>query len=316
MKETNSPPSPLLAAPLQKGDTIGLVSPAGPVQDEKKIIAGIRLIREMGFEVKFLREQRLATEGYLAGSDQDRADEFNRLWADPGIKALLAVRGGYGCLRMAGSLDSDLIRQNPKMLIGFSDITVLLHAVLNETDLITFHGPVLSTLTKCDRESVQTFFATLTGRFPARIKPAHLEILVPGRARGRLLGGNLTTLVHLVATPYEPAWDGALLFLEDTDEPPYRVDRLLTHLKLAQRLNGLRGLILGSFTAGNSVNVSGSYTDPVWNRVLELMAEQDIPVWANFPIGHGTRNHILPLGIEAEMDSGSGTLRFLEPCTA
>ena len=304
-----------------KGDTIGLVMPAGPVQNEEHFVAGVRLLREMGFAVKFGQDVPDRKTGYLAGDDAERAREVHELWADPEVKALLAVRGGYGCLRTVELLDMELIRQHPKLFIGFSDVSVLLAALTKATGLVTFHGPVLTTLTRSDPETIQSFFEALTGRLPRLIRPGGIEILASGPlARGRLLGGNLTTLTHLLATPHELSWRNALVFLEDVGEPAYRLDRLLTHLKQAGRLDKLAGLLLGSFHAFHADSGEDSCetadAEQVWNRALELLGNDHIPIWGNFPVGHGVRNLVLPLGVEAELDSGNGTLRLLGPCTA
>jgi muramoyltetrapeptide carboxypeptidase len=213
-------------------------------------------------------------------------------------------------------LDMDLIRQQPKMLIGFSDITILLNVISKKTGLVTFHGPVLSSLTKSDGQSIDTFFQTLTGRPPSAVKPDDLEIIKSGNAIGTLRGGNLATLVHLIGTPYEISWDRTLLVIEDIGELPYRVDRMLTQLKQAGRFERLNGLILGTFSADPAHGDGAMDYESVWNRAQELVGEQDIPIWANFPVGHNARNTILPIGIEAEMDSATGTLNFLGPCTS
>jgi muramoyltetrapeptide carboxypeptidase len=306
----------LLPPPLKKGDTIGLVAPAGPVREQEPFTDGIRLLREMGFQVKYNRDLIASGEGYLAAADRERADDFNHLWADEEVKALLCVRGGYGCLRIIEMLDMELIRQQPKMLIGYSDITVLLNVICRETGLVTFHGPVLSSLTHSDSHSIDVFFQTLTGRPPSALKPDGLEILLPGNATGTLRGGNLATLVHLLGTPFEISWDNSLLIIEDIGEAPYRVDRMLTQLKKAARLDRLSGLILGTFTDETAPGNGAMDYEAVWNRTLELVGEQKIPVWANFPAGHTPRNTMLPLGIEAEMHSTNGTLNFLGPCTS
>jgi muramoyltetrapeptide carboxypeptidase len=309
MNATNDPPAePLLPLRLERGDTIAIVAPAGPILKEEEFIAGVKLLREAGFEVKFSREI-MRKDGYLAGSDHERAEELHQLWADPEVKALLAARGGYGSLRMLPLLDMKLIRRHPKLFIGFSDITVLHAGIHKETGLVTFHGPMLTTLAKNDRASLAIFFETLTGRHAGSCKPAGIEILKEGRACGRMVGGNLASLVHLVGTPYELDWQGTVLFLEDVCEAPYRLDRMLTHLQVAGRLHGLAGLILGSFEGCGSPEV-------IWKRALELVADEPYPVWANFPAGHGQQNLILPLGQEVEMDSQAGRLGFLGPLTA
>jgi len=304
----NATQTDLLPPRLERGDTIGLVAPAGPLHDREKFAAGIRLIREMGFQVKFDRDI-FRSDGFLAGDDSRRAEEFNSLWADPEVKGLLAARGGYGSLRMVDGIDMGLIRQNPKIVAGFSDITVLLTAIRKATGLVTFHTPTVSTLADSDKTTVESLFATLTSqRPPAPIRPAGLEILAPGNARGTLLGGNLTNLVHLLGTPHELAWQGAILFLEDIGEASYRIDRMLTQLKAAGRFAGLAGLLLGNFTECGDHEL-------IWQRTLDLVAANGIPVWANLPVGHARDNRTLPLGITTEMDAGAGVLRFHSPCT-
>lgn len=296
--------NPLRPPRLRPGDTIGLAAPAGPYRDRADLDAGIAILREMGFRVKFSPaiHQR---DHYLAGADQSRAADLNQLWLDEEVKAILAVRGGYGSLRMVAGLDMTTIRRTPKALIGFSDITVLLTAIYKQTGLVTFHGPMVTTLASSDEQSRQIFFAMLTGAEPTAVAPADLAILRPGRADGILLGGNLTTLTHLLATPYEVEWNRAILFLEDVNESAYRVDRLLTHLKEAGRLQQLAGLILGSFS--NLPAGECPETQLIWRRALELTADR-IPVWGNFPVGHGPRNWLLPLGAQVAMESADGAL--------
>ena len=146
--------------PVDIGDTIGLVAPAGPLINKDNFTAGVQVLEKKGFKVKF-NHKLLSASGYLAGSDQERTDEFNKLWADPEVKALVAARGGYGCLRMIDRIDLKQIRKYPKILIGFSDLTVLLNAIHKKTRLVTFHGPVATTLASIDRPSTKSFFDTL-----------------------------------------------------------------------------------------------------------------------------------------------------------
>jgi muramoyltetrapeptide carboxypeptidase len=300
----NAMPDLLLAAPLKKGDTIGIVAPAGPVRKEADFSAGLKLITDMGFKTRY-HSDILRHHGYLAGSDQERLAELHDLWRDPEVRAILPVRGGYGCLRLLPDLDFALIRRQPKMLIGFSDLTVLLSAIRRHTGLVTFHGPMLTTLARSDRDSQEAFFTLLTGRPRPELKIKGLEILKGGQARGRLLPGNLTSLVHLLGTPWEPEWQDAIVVLEDIGEAPYRIDRLLTHLSAAGRLDRIAGLILGDFDQCGE-------QEAIWQRALDLLAHRAIPIWAGFPCGHGSRNQILPVGIEVQLNSSSGTFSILE----
>lgn len=301
----NATRKPILPAPLKKGDTIGIIAPAGPVRSEGDFAAGLKILTELGFKTRY-QGDILRHNGYLAGTDQQRLAELHELWRDPEVKAILAVRGGYGCLRLLPDLDFSLIREQPKMLIGFSDLTVLLTAIQQQTGLITFHGPMLTTLARNDRDSQEGFFDLLTGRPNPVSKIKGLEILKGGEARGRLLPGNLTSLVHLLGTPWEPEWRDTILVLEDIGEAPYRIDRLLTQLSAAGRLEQIAGLVLGDFDQCGEVEL-------IWQRALDLLGHRPIPLWANFPCGHGSRNQILPVGIEVQLDSSAGRLVFPQP---
>lgn len=293
-----------LPPPLAPGDTIGIFAPAGPVADPRQTEAGLRLLHQAGFQLRHAPDLLQRRDAYLAGNDASRAEELLALWRDPEVKGLVALRGGYGCLRLLDRLDWELIRRCPKQIIGFSDLTVLHAAILKESNQITMHGPMIATLGLSDDDSIEHFFLALSGRLPRQISPKNLEILRPGQARGPLVGGNLACLSHLIGTPYEPLWDNAILLLEDTGEAAYRLDRMLTHLALAGRLERVAAIILGDL--GDCEDQEG-----IWQRTLELTADRRIPVWAGFPVGHGRRNLTLPLGCEAELDSQKGELRLL-----
>lgn len=296
----------IIPPPLRPGDTIGLVTPAGPVRGLEAFTFGKQLLEEQGFLVK-MPADLFNQQDFLAGSDQERARQFTEMWHDPEVQAVLAVRGGYGCLRLLPLLDLPELTANPKILAGYSDLTVLLNEVTRLTRLVTFHAPLLNSLQRCDATSRDSFWRMLAGKGLGEIKPERLQVIRDGRGRGPLMGGNLTSLAHLLGTPHALDWRGAILFLEDTGEAPYRIDRLLTHLERAGCLRELGGLILGTFTDGKGEEEAWSAS--VWDRVLELAGE-NYPIWGDFPVGHGGRNLSLPLGVTAEMDSASGTLSF------
>jgi muramoyltetrapeptide carboxypeptidase len=295
----------LLPRRLKSGDTIGLFAPSGPILDEDRFNKGIRIIKDLGFRTKFFRDFN-RRQNYLAGSEQRRLEEFNAFLKDPEVKALYAIRGGYGAFRLLPLLELELLKKFPKIIIGFSEISVLLSAVFS-INMVSFHGPVVTSLGTTSPRWLRQLFGMLTSEIPEGIKPDSMEILVSKTAKGQIVGGNLTSLCHLIGTPYESSWKNCIVFLEDINESPYRIDRMLTQLSLSGRLENIAGLILGTFEQ------CGNY-ELIWERALEVTADLDIPVWGDFPIGHGSRNCTVPLGVSAEMDSSSGILRFLEPC--
>ncbi len=298
--------SPLLPPALKAKDVIGLAPLAGPHQDED-FHKGAAILREFGFQTKTLNTGTPLP--FLAGSDQERLEIFHALWKDPEVKAIMAIRGGYGTMRLLEQLDYGLIRKTPKTLIGFSDISALLNVITAKTGLITFHGPNLTTLARSDKHSLEMMVQGLTQPLPPLLKPGNLEIVRAGKAKGVLVGGNLATLTHLLATPYHPQWQDKILFLEDVGEAPYRIDRLLTQLSLAGSLNSLGALILGDFKDCGDQEV-------IWQRIADLTEGTDIPIWGNFPVGHGQRNLTLPIGSEVMLDSGTGSLSWTAPCHA
>lgn len=292
---------------LKAGGTIGLITPAGPVRDREKLEAGIAVLTEAGFRVKEPRELR--RDDYLAGSDGERAEQLGEMWNDPEVGAVMAVRGGYGVLRLLHHLDLARFAENPKILAGFSDITILLNEIQRCTGLVTYHTPVATTLAYSDELSRQSFIEMLTGH-PRDVSAPEVQIVTVGRAEGRLIGGNLASLCHLLGTPHEPVWRDSILFLEDVGEPPYKIDRMLTQLAVSGRLEQLGGLILGTFGAG--AEKEEQWAERVWERSLRLTGGR-IPLWGNFPVGHTARNLSLPVGIQAVMDSEKKRLEFIEP---
>jgi len=298
----------IIPARLHQGDCIGLFSPSGPVRDRERVDAGIRILHDLGFKTRYY-QLPAADLDYLAAADSARGEEFHAMWQDDEVKALMAVRGGYGCLRIINNIHFDLLRSRPKVMIGFSDLTVLLNSVSHRTGLMTIHGPVVSSLVDCDRESIHALTAFLAGGLPPYLSRPEFTVLRAGKAEGILRGGNLTSLVHLVGTPWELAWDNALLLLEDTGEPMYKIDRMLTQLHQAGRFKNLAGLILGTFDLGEDPVLNLRLQEQVWRRFLELTEQYGYPVWGAFPAGHREANYPVPLGITATMDSSAAALR-------
>jgi muramoyltetrapeptide carboxypeptidase len=301
---------PILPPRLKAGDTIGVFHPAGPIQDLAVFESGLHILRKFGLQVRHHHPDDSGPD-YLAAGDEERVRELHTLWADDEVKALITARGGYGCLRLINHLNQDFLRSHPKWLIGFSDLTVLLNGIFTKTGLITLHGPGVTSLTRIENVSLDHFREQLAGKFRSYTNISGLEILRPTVGQGRLIGGNLTTLVHLIGTPWQPQFTGNILFLEDTAEPGYKLDRMLTHLSCCGLLDNLSGLILGVFDPGHDDSLEMiRLSEQIWNRVLELTKSTSYPIWGGFPAGHQRDNYPLPIGMEAVMDSATGTLEF------
>ncbi len=301
----------IIPEPLKKGDVIGIAAPAGQIYDKAKFEAGIRILGEMGFQTRFPRDLWPGT-GYLADSDYNRAAELSRFFSDGSIKAVIAARGGYGCLRILDQIDYDHIRKNPKLLVGFSDLTILLSQCTLRSHLRTCHGPSVTSLPTLTNDALERYYLTLTGQSHKQIGSAKIEVIRGAdEALGPLVGGNLSTLLTVIGTAYDFSWEDCIVFIEDVNEPLYRVDRMLTQLAMTGKLANIKGLILGDFgIIEDDPLLKLRYTEAIWNRVMELTSSFSYPVWGNFPVGHFDNNFALPIGGSVIMDSGKATLLF------
>jgi len=305
---------------LRQGDLVGLVAPSGAIVDSQPAEIARESLEAMGLRVRegaYLRQRR----GYLAGTDEQRASDLNAMIRDPEVRGIFAIRGGWGAARILARLDYEALARDPKVVAGYSDITALHNAIHARTGLVSFHAPVAaSTWASFSYEHFRrvVFDAEAPTLAPA---PDNGDTLVPhqhrvrgihpGRARGRLLGGNLTVLSHLVGTGYLPDFDGAVLFLEDIGEATYRIDRMLTQLKLAGILDGLAGFVFGNCT---DCGPGGGYGALSLEEVLmDHIAPLRIPSWFNAMIGHIRDQWTVPVGVEAEIDARAGTVRLLDP---
>lgn len=310
---------------LSPGDTVMLVAPAGPPKRDEVMRFKERM-EQRGYRVK-MRDDLFDVEGYLAGSDRRRADELMEAFADPEVDAVLAVRGGYGCMRMLDLVDFEKIKASPKILLGFSDITAL-HAAMNKAGVVSFHGP--GPASGLGSEKGPTDF---TAKYVLRAIEASPEspagpyaIDVPenvskvdsfgrGKAKGRLVGGNLSLISALEGTPYAVDTQDAILMIEDVNEAPYRIDRMLQQLKLAGKLDQIKGAVLGKFTE-DFVREDKLTDDKRFDAsgvLRQYFEELGVPVLVNYPIGHHRQNCTVPLGGEVEIDAEAKTLKILAP---
>jgi len=305
---------------LTPGMTVGLVAPASPTGEDERTRFAVDIVRSFGFAVKEGRHL-YSRDQYLAGTDQERAGDLMAMFADPDVDAIFCLRGGYGASRILPLLDYEVIRRNPKALIGYSDITALLNAIFRNTGLIGFHGPVANqlftdyTLGEFRKVLFEPSAPTVIGAAPPfETGPGRVEeknrvtVFRGGKARGRLVGGNLSLVTHLLGTPFEPDFRDRILVLEDVAESPYRIDRMLTQLWLAGRLQTVAGIAFGKFTEAGSSGPSFSVEEVIAQRCAQLQ----VPVVRGLMIGHVEDQTVVPIGALAELDGDTGTLRLLE----
>jgi muramoyltetrapeptide carboxypeptidase len=260
----------------------------------------MNILRDWGFQVRCGPEV-FEPRPYGMATDRLIARRFEEIWLDPEVKAVLAVRGGYGCLKLLPYLNLAALAAAPKRLVGFSDLTNLLWDLHRRLKLVTFHGPNLAQLPGLTFEAQENYYQRLTSPGPKSLVYEDLTVLHPGVASGPLAGGNLTTLCHLVGTPYAPQMRDYLLFLEDHNEALYRLDRMLHHLLLAGVLDGVKGVVLGGFTHCGS-------QDGLLEVMTTALESLKVPVLMGLPVGHQPDNHTLPLGAWARLDAGAATL--------
>jgi muramoyltetrapeptide carboxypeptidase len=295
---------------VKPGDTIAVVAPAGTVEQRDTFQEGVAALARMGFRVSY-SERIFESRRYLAGEDQARAEELMRAFEDPGIQAVIALRGGFGCARLIPLLDEHRLRQHCKLFMGFSDITTLHLYLRRRLGWVTVHGPMLTSaplgkISAPQEEHLRSLW-TIPDYRP-QLSFHELQTWYPGVAEGRLTGGCLSLVVASLGTSYEIKTDGKILFLEDLGEEPYRLDRMLTQLKLAGKLEGLAGILLGSFQ--DCEPEGAAYTAAEVLR--EIMSPLEVPIVAGFPSGHGGENWALPLGLRVRLDADARTVEFLE----
>jgi len=290
-------------APLHPGDQVAITATSSPVPDQK-LTASIESIRFLGLEPVVMPSCRMH-HGYLAGKDKQRAEDLNKSFADPGIKGIFCLRGGYGTMRILPLLDFDLIKRNPKVFMGYSDITGLHTAINKLCDLVTFHGPMPTTDYRVHEgftlDSLKTcLFAPETLKKLTNPEGEQIKVLDPGTARGIITGGNLSLLAGLLGSPYEVDTKDKILFIEDVDEEPYRIDRNLTALSLAGKFRDCAGIILGTFERCEEVDHPTLTLEEIF---AETVLPWNKPTILNFRAGHIYPQSTFPMGAQIRLDA-------------
>jgi muramoyltetrapeptide carboxypeptidase len=302
----NKPPA------LRPGDTVGVVATSATVEREY-LERGVGVLASMGYRVK-VSDRALDRTGIFAGSNHDRACELNAFFADPAVKAIFGARGGYGCGRLLPLVDFGAIARAPKIFLGFSDATFLLNAMVDRARTVAFHGPMVAMdfANGLTHRSIDHLARLLGGETREFELEAH-EALRPGTGEGELVGGCLSVVVAMLATPFAPRFDGRILFLEDTGEKAYRVDRMLVQLRQAGVFERVAGVVFGAIRP-----VEGSEQER--GRIAEFVAEEtegvSCPVLFGIEAGHGTENLTLPLGVRAKIESSRRRLVISEPAVS
>lgn len=299
---------------LKKGDTIGVVAPSSPV-DKDKADRAAEALEKLGFKA-VLGESCYGNYSYLSGSDELRAGDINSMFKDKNIDGIFCMRGGYGSLRILDMLDYGMIKKNPKVFAGYSDITAIHNALWKKCGLVTFHGPMVasSMIDGFEEYSREMFMKAITSSNPLGpiANPGNgegIKCLVPGKAEGRIVGGNLTLISLTLGTPYEIDTKDKLLFLEDVGEATYRIDGTLSHLKLAGKLNECSGIILGSFKNCNPQNERDLSLMEV---ISDIIGPLNKPVVYNLLAGHSSINVTLPLGVYGRIDAENRIIEVME----
>jgi muramoyltetrapeptide carboxypeptidase len=306
--------------PLPASGTIGVSAPSGPYFNRSDVLRGVDWWESKGYRVK-LSEGVWAKDDYVAGAAKDRAADLNALFADPEVDVIQVLWGGTGAMDVLPHLDYGLIAEHPKALMGFSDITNLHIALRQEIGLATFHGPGLGSMGIPERtaftwdSAVEGFAKGGAGPVPHDPDDPYVRAIAPGRATGPIVGGNLFTIVHLIGTRWDPVFDGAILLMEEVDEPPYIVEVHLRQLAMAGKLDGVVGVMVGEL---KDCDWREDRPDSPRTRSIEDVLERclgslGVPVLYKLPLGHGKHLATIPLGVTATLDADAGQLTIDEP---
>ena len=295
---------------LRKGDVVAVLAPSSSVQERARLEDGIEVLRSWGLEVQEGRHLR-GVHGHLAGTDAARLEDLEWALTDPEVRAVFVGRGGYGVQRIVDEVDWQAVRSSPTLVVGFSDLTALLHAAWLRAGVVTVHGPSVSRLGSLPSRSVTRLEAMITGREVAPITFGADQVSAGGVASGRLLGGNLALICAGIGTPDELQLDGDLLLLEDVNEAPYAIDRMLTQLRRAGLLEGAAGVVVAWWVGCDppSERPSASASEVTVERLGDL----GIPLVVELPLGHAPQQLAVAHGARAVLDTEEGSLRTGSP---
>lgn len=301
---------------LNKGDVIGIISPASSPDDLSKIDKGITYLEKNGYRVE-VGNNVGKVHGYLAGSDEERLEDFHEMFRNKNINAIFSVRGGYGSGRLLDRIDFNLIKKNPKIFVGYSDITALQMAIFKKTGLVTFAGPMLATdfSGRVNKYTEENFWKVITNskKIGKVYNPGKDKFfaLRKGRGQGQILGGNLALLTSLMGTQFFPSFKDSILIIEDIGEAPYKIDRLLNQLKLAKIFNEINGVILGRFV--DCYETDKTKKTIKLNEVIEnYFTRLNVPVIYSFSHGHVKENLTIPFGINCKINTSNCNVEFTE----
>lgn len=295
---------------LEYGDTIGLIAPAN--YSGASATAMINDLEARGFKV-LLGDSFYQKWYNFGGSDETRANDINNMFKNKEVKAIFSVRGGYGSIRLLDKIDFEIIKKNPKIFVGYSDITTLLMAINQETDLITYHGPMSSNFTNFDDVTRISFFDTIMNNKNSYeltgYTGANLKVISSGKAEGEIIGGNLSLIVASLGTKHEIDTKGKILFIEEVGEHTYRIDRMFQQLKLAGKFNDANGIILGSFTKANQESSQDMTLEEVFNDSFKNLRK---PVVSNFSSGHMRPFVTIPIGVKGKIDTDTLKIEIID----
>ncbi len=307
----------ILPKRLKKGDIIGLIAPAGVIT-EKQLKNTIENVEKLGYKT-YHTDSVLSKYGYFAGKDKERADDLMHMFTNKDIAGILCIRGGYGAIRILDMLDYDSIKQNPKVFIGYSDITAFLSSIYENTGLITFHGPVgISSFNEFTVNSYKNIIETPQNKYKYQyLREKNTEetsefdvyTINEGKAEGELTGGNLSVIISMIGTKFEPNFENKIVFLEEIDEKTYKVDRMLTQLVQATNIKEASGIVLGIF---KKCDQDEEPKLSLKEAITDILKPLDIPVSYGMAFGHVANKITIPVGIKAKMNAGKNSLKLLE----